>query len=249
MLTFFRKIRKSFIGSLPSRQAGGSVQKYLLYAIGEILLVMIGILLALQVNNWNGEREKRILEKETLIQLKAELQADLKMMNSNRDFVLSALISAERIAYHLKSKKVYPDSLMSDFNILSRGRSFDFNNTALKTLEARGLDLIEDQNLRNQIIELYSKWYPSITGIMDNFIANLDGFFRPLLRSHFIYPDVNSENQAIHPVDFRSLKSHLEFNNAVRVARSNYAAMLVRYDNAIAAAQDIISSIELQHDK
>ena len=46
MLTFLRKIRKSLIES-------GIARKYLLYAIGEIALVVIGILIALQINNWN----------------------------------------------------------------------------------------------------------------------------------------------------------------------------------------------------
>lgn len=58
MLTFLRKIRRSFIES-------GAARKYLLYAIGEILLVMIGILLALQVNNWN-EKRLALLEEEKL---------------------------------------------------------------------------------------------------------------------------------------------------------------------------------------
>ena len=60
MLTFFRRIRKGLLGD-------GATSKYLLYAVGEILLVMIGILLALQVNNWNNERQKRDLETSTLI--------------------------------------------------------------------------------------------------------------------------------------------------------------------------------------
>jgi len=50
MLTFFRRIRKGFL-------VGGRASKYLLYAIGEIALVVIGILIALQVNNWNEERK------------------------------------------------------------------------------------------------------------------------------------------------------------------------------------------------
>jgi len=50
MLRFFRTIRKKLIEE-------DNVRKYLLYAIGEILLVVIGILIALQVNNWNEERK------------------------------------------------------------------------------------------------------------------------------------------------------------------------------------------------
>ena len=51
--------------------------KYLKYAIGEILLVMIGILLALQVNNWNENRKNSSIEKETLSNLKADLKSSL----------------------------------------------------------------------------------------------------------------------------------------------------------------------------
>ena len=50
------------------------MRKYLVYAIGEILLVMIGILLALQVNNWNEQRKERNTEVAYLISLKTEYQ-------------------------------------------------------------------------------------------------------------------------------------------------------------------------------
>ena len=55
MLIFFRKTRINLL----SEQ---KMKKYWLYAIGEVLLVMIGILLALQVNNWNENRKNRITE-------------------------------------------------------------------------------------------------------------------------------------------------------------------------------------------
>tara|TARA_B100000497_G_C7695677_1_gene424750 strand:- start:231 stop:434 length:204 start_codon:yes stop_codon:yes gene_type:complete len=59
MLTFLRKIRKSLIES-------GSSRKYLLYAVGEIALVVIGILIALQINNWNEFRKDRKVENDIL---------------------------------------------------------------------------------------------------------------------------------------------------------------------------------------
>ena len=55
MLQFFRKIRRKLLQE-------GSFRQYMLYAIGEILLVMVGILLALQVNSWNENRLERIEE-------------------------------------------------------------------------------------------------------------------------------------------------------------------------------------------
>ena len=58
MIKFFRKIRKNLLSE-------NKFSKYLLYAIGEIALVMIGILLALSVSNWNSQRQ----ENETNIRL------------------------------------------------------------------------------------------------------------------------------------------------------------------------------------
>ena len=55
MLKFFRKIRQKLISE-------GNLKRYLIYAVGEILLVMIGILLALQVNNWNERNKARNIE-------------------------------------------------------------------------------------------------------------------------------------------------------------------------------------------
>ena len=51
MIKFFRKIRQNLLMENKTR-------KYFKYAIGEIVLVMIGILLALQINNWNEKRKE-----------------------------------------------------------------------------------------------------------------------------------------------------------------------------------------------
>ena len=71
MIKFFRNIRKKLL-------VEGKTLNYLKYAIGEIVLVVIGILIALQVNNWN---EKRKLNTER-IKLVKELISDFKITNS-----------------------------------------------------------------------------------------------------------------------------------------------------------------------
>jgi hypothetical protein len=70
MLTFLRKIRRSLIDS-------GSARKYLLYAIGEIALVVIGILIALQINNWNEARKTRSQLNDHLENLVIDLKEDI----------------------------------------------------------------------------------------------------------------------------------------------------------------------------
>ena len=69
MLKFFRQIRQQLIGQ-------GSIKKYMLYAVGEILLVVIGILIALQINNWNEQRKNKQTEQKTLQAILNNLEED-----------------------------------------------------------------------------------------------------------------------------------------------------------------------------
>lgn len=69
MFRFFRTTRKSLIES-------DAMKKYLLYAIGEVLLVVLGILIALQINNWNETRKDKAAELVALIDLKEEFETN-----------------------------------------------------------------------------------------------------------------------------------------------------------------------------
>jgi hypothetical protein len=73
MIKFFRKIRQKLLQE-------NKVTQYLTYAIGEILLVVIGILIALQVNNWNENRKYQREAVAILKNLKSELSDDFSMM-------------------------------------------------------------------------------------------------------------------------------------------------------------------------
>ena len=57
--------------------SNGQTKKYLKYAVGEVVLVVIGILIALQINNWNEQRKQNTLEQEYLIALKKEFENNL----------------------------------------------------------------------------------------------------------------------------------------------------------------------------
>ena len=89
MLRFFRNIRQRQLTESPSRPGGraGRFSKYLLYAIGEILLVVIGILIALQVDSWNEERKQRKEEKQYL----AALRMDFETAEASFRLILGAV--------------------------------------------------------------------------------------------------------------------------------------------------------------
>ena len=75
MIKFFRKIRQNLLSE-------GKTGKYFKYAIGEIVLVMIGILLALQVNNWNQRLKNEELSKLYYSDFISEVSSDISTLNS-----------------------------------------------------------------------------------------------------------------------------------------------------------------------
>jgi len=79
MIKYFRHIRKDLINT-------GKISKYFKYAIGEIILVVIGILLAVQINNWNENRKTQNTVNTTITLLKDEINTNLKSINSVTEY-------------------------------------------------------------------------------------------------------------------------------------------------------------------
>ncbi|SEL78317.1 hypothetical protein SAMN04488008_105187 [Maribacter orientalis] len=73
MIKFFRRIRQRLLTE-------NKFYKYLLYAFGEIVLVVIGILIALQINNWNEEQKNKAIEQQLLISLLQEFETNLTIL-------------------------------------------------------------------------------------------------------------------------------------------------------------------------
>ncbi|MFY0698599.1 MAG: hypothetical protein JXR11_12145 [Balneola sp.] len=81
MIKFFRKIRQKMLTE-------NKFSKYLIYAVGEIFLVVIGILIALQINNWNEDQKKTVLESQYLIRLREEATWNIQQIESNKELYL-----------------------------------------------------------------------------------------------------------------------------------------------------------------
>ena len=79
MLKFFRKIRQKLFSE-------GKLKNYLLYAIGEIVLIVIGILIALQINNWNLERISSSKAKNYRTFLMRDIVNEISTINSFVEF-------------------------------------------------------------------------------------------------------------------------------------------------------------------
>ncbi|WP_047417429.1 DUF6090 family protein [Cellulophaga sp. Hel_I_12] len=153
MIKFFRKIRQNLLSE-------GKTAKYFKYAMGEIILVVIGILIALQINNWNEEKkyQKQLHIKvhsilgdirEDALQIKALLK-DLEKQHSAADHIIPIMESEQ---------KAIVDSLkfILDFNSFTTTPILSQQNNTWDYLSANGiLSELEDQELVNLLMNYYN---------------------------------------------------------------------------------------------
>lgn len=164
MFTLFKKIRKSSLES-------SSFRKYILYAIGEIALVVIGILIALQINTWNENRKIKIAEKQALINLKEEFHKNHKDLLKHIEWksgiqeewkVFLDTLTNLNIPKEQRFKKrpiasfVYYNISNSVLNsLLNTGEIDNIQNDSLKYLLVTWQDEIKDYN---QFQEMHAKF-------------------------------------------------------------------------------------------
>ena len=98
MIKFFRKIRQNLLSE-------GKTGKYLKYAIGEILLVVIGILIAVQINNWNELRKQQLVEIDVLEGIRNDILKDSIDLNFNIRAYTRYIKSDSIVLNHLIKKK------------------------------------------------------------------------------------------------------------------------------------------------
>lgn len=118
MIKFLRKIRRKLLTENPPAGAtgrAGNFSKYLIYVVGEIFLVVIGILIALSINNWNENQKKLKLEKEILGEVKIGLESDYENISQVIKDHLKYINSQDIIIDWIESRNEYNDSLIPYF--------------------------------------------------------------------------------------------------------------------------------------
>ena len=177
MITLLRKIRKRLITK-------GNFSSYLLYAIGEILLVVIGILLALQINNWNEARKARTFEREILTQIQINLQKDRQRLIEIVDIGIRARASIEKILNVEQGES--SDSLHYWLGNIIRFARFQSLTNAYEALKSEGLDVIQNKELRF----LLGSYYDDKLKLMDKSNQDIEWSFLeewlPLVRTQLI---------------------------------------------------------------
>ncbi|WP_051287336.1 hypothetical protein [Algoriphagus mannitolivorans] len=147
MISFFRKIRQKLLHE-------NRVTRYLVYALGEIFLVVIGILIALQVNNWNEERKIRIAEQNILQNLQTELLLNIQNLKTNISYhELAHQCSFELLRLFGTDISTSPTTRLDTLLFNSETvYTFEVRDGYIKSLISSGnLDYIRNEELKSML--------------------------------------------------------------------------------------------------
>ena len=240
MFRFFRQIRQRLLNE-------NRFSKYLLYAVGEIILVMIGILLALQVNTWNQDRQERKLEYSYLNRLYEDLQGDLTGFNNlqkifvlKRDF-LAELLEDKPPNFANENIQVWLEGLYaSRFISLPSVRSATFDELA----GSGRLTLIRDLRLRSALANYYAE-YSLMSRLLEQPVGHYkqivyEVFSGKLLNEWISSGGITDKRDIIQ--GYNNLKNHSGFKAAVN-AEMAYTGDLLHWSSIFI---DSVQSLQAQ---
>jgi len=154
MLNFLRNLRRE-----PS-------SKYLKYALGEIFLVVVGILIALWINNLNEGRKEKAYEKRMLSELEVALDNDIAIFKRYEGFLKTWNYSLYYLTEALNSpnpSKLNKDSIYHHLDVIEGfGIYIAYSTGPYESIRSSGLDKISNDELRSAIARIYSADLPSL---------------------------------------------------------------------------------------
>ncbi len=186
MIKFFRHIRKSLL------METGKTSKYLKYAIGEIVLVVIGILIALSINNWNEQRKQKDTLNNIYTTLKIDLLEDIK--NIDKITSSSELSNKHYLAIINKTRK------REDFKTCKRCWMVNFGFPEI-SLRTNGIDLLLDYNklvtnsndtLSINLKKLYNDNASDIQNDLKELTTYTEAYFKEIATEESWFPELTT---------------------------------------------------------
>ncbi len=228
MIKFFRKIRQSLImENKPSR--------YFKYAIGEIVLVVIGILIALQINNWNQNRIQQNNELKFLKGIQSEFKLNKDYLTNTSKLNNEALKTGKVIMNLInqdieKLKLSNTDSLI--FKVFEYGGFEISENTVLEVMQVGQLQNLQNEKLKSLILE-WSQQKSRVNRTRETLSRKSEYLIDYLMKRYPIknidkYGTLAWKNDSEIQVNKYSIFSDLEFENIVDEYLYNLSSYQIR---------------------
>ena len=205
MIKFFRKIRQSLLSE-------GKFTQYLKYAVGEVILVSVGILIAFQVNQWNEKQKDKELEHNLLMDVIEGLQVDLLSINACLQMQVQINNSQNIFIGWLDSDLPYHDTISVHLATASFYSDFLVHQGAYETLKQFGMRSIRNDSLRKQITYLYEVVYVEYLDMLETYRHNMV-MTRPHIDHHVNEMSWNPQQPIIiHDLAKMKADNELRFN-------------------------------------
>jgi Family of unknown function (DUF6090) len=197
---------------------GDSKTKYFKYAIGEILLVVVGILIALSINNWNEQKKVRKFETRLLVELHNTVNDEIKRMDVRITKNTEYRTSAEIILNHLALKVPLNDSIAEHFENAFKVRDAQVMFSAFENIKSHGMNFIEDDEIRSLLLDTYDVQSQFLERLMIRYDMYNFNTVQPALTDNFkifILPG-KQYAQGFLPIDFNPKAEHHKIVNMLR---------------------------------
>ena len=243
MIKLFSKARYN----LMSKNKTG---KYLKYAIGEIILVVIGILIALQINNWNTNRLVKANEVNSLEQLNIDLKENYKELTEMYDLMEDANNCGENILNHIEQHHIVTDSLKIWVEGFNTNNIFNNANTTYKNIENSSQNIISNDSLRLRITLIYENDFANVHRREQMFFEEYFPNYKKELLKNFktgpvLFKWLDKQLLEINtPINIEDLKKNETYKNAL-VDLYNFRLLRLKWlGESIIRLEELIADIE-----
>jgi hypothetical protein len=234
MIKFFRKIRQNL---LMENKTG----KYFKYAIGEIALVVIGILIALSINNWNEQNKSNLKEVKILRELKNDLKSNYQELSTIKEMYSLEINKTDSLRERLNNKSFdinIHSNLLAYINYRDVG-IFNISNTAFKFIENSGFELLTNDKLRISISDIYTRSIHNVLHQMNEFQDFYKGTTWPYIRTRFYF----YKNEPALPINLKTLYEQ-EFFNIINQRKFILLNGSQNIDSCIKDIETLIKEVE-----
>ena len=227
MIKFFRNIRKTLLSA-------NKFSKYLLYAIGEIVLVVIGILIALSINNWNNSRIEAEREQTVLRNLRSDFNENITELNRIYEGTEQSYRSSVRLLEIIgDDNPINSEEIETLLNSIINGFfSLDLNAASIDEIKNSGaLSIIKDVKLRERI----SNWSFIVADSEDDieiYYNYMFNSFIPSLSNKTLLRNIAVPDFLMKRVDIPQIsRSKFEFDHSASLRTIEFENEV--YNNAI----------------
>lgn len=247
MIPVYRKMRKKLADK-------DKILMYSRYAFGEIVLVVIGILIALQINNWNEDRKLRKIEVKLLRELKNDLNVTLEELNLDIPNLEKQMKLADRLiefAGDQRNKDLTPERFLDSFGYFNWNVKLYPRTIAYQNLSSMGIDLFSNDSVRYLTADIFERRLTRVS-LWENKVGEKGELFIQKMSEEFVsYDYLEAQNSngrrrtyLYAPQRFEDLYKNKPVLNALANMQNDRVMQLLLYQDLKQSLRKLIQMID-----